>query len=244
MTASLETIRAALAPTGKLRAVINLGNSLLASLDADGAPVGVSVDLSKALAESLECPITFVVVDAANKAVSAVREEQADVGFFAIDPLRGEGICFTAPYLLIEGAYLVKTDSPLTNNDEVDRAGHRVLVSQGSAYDLFLTRTLKSAEILRDAKALTVVDVFAKGGYEVAAGVKQQLEAGAITNPGHRLLPGRFMVIEQAMGLPATRPTEAGEYLSAFIENAKSSGKVADYLVHHGIQGASVAPLL
>ena len=86
MTTSLETIRAALAPTGKLRAVINLGNSLLASLDADGAPVGVSVDLSKALAESLECPITFVVVDAANKAVSAVREEQADVGFFAIEP--------------------------------------------------------------------------------------------------------------------------------------------------------------
>ena len=244
MTASLETIRAALAPTGKLRAVINLGNSLLASLDADGAPVGVSVDLSKALAESLECPITFVVVDAANKAVRAVREEQADVGFFAIDPLRGEGICFTAPYLLIEGAYLVKTDSPLTNNGEVDRAGHRVLVSQGSAYDLFLTRTLKSAEILRDAKALTVVDVFAKGGYEVAAGVKQQLEAGAIANPGHRLLPGRFMVIEQAMGLPATRPSEASKYLSTFIENAKSIGKVADYLVHHGIQGASVAPRL
>jgi polar amino acid transport system substrate-binding protein len=223
MTASIETIRAALAPTGKLRAVINLGNSLLASLDADGAPVGVSVDLSKALAKSLECPITFVVVDAANKAVTAVREEQADVGFFAIDPLRGEGICFTAPYLLMEGAYLV---------------------SQGSAYDLFLTRTLKSAEILRDAKALTVVDVFAKGGYEVAAGVKQQLEAGAIANPGHRLLPGRFMVIEQAMGLPATRPSEAIEYLSAFIENAKSSGKVADYLVHHNIKGASVAPVL
>ena len=243
MTASLETIRAALAPTSKLRAVINLGNSLLASLNAYGAPVGVSVDLSKALAESLECPITFVVVDAANKAVTAIREELADVGFFAIDPLRGEGISFTAPYLLIEGAYLVKADSPLTNNDEVDRAGHRVLVSQGSAYDLYLTRTLKSAEILRDAKALTVVDVFSKGGYEVAAGVKQQLEAGAITNPGHRLLPGRFMVIEQAMGLPATRNSEAIEYLSAFIEKAKSRGKVAECLVHHNIKGVSVAPL-
>jgi polar amino acid transport system substrate-binding protein len=118
-----------------------------------------------------------------------------------------------------------------------------VLVSQGSAYDLYLTRTLKSAEILRDAKALTVVDVFSKSGYEVAAGVKQQLEAGAITNPGHRLLPGRFMVIEQAMGLPATRNSEAIEYLSAFIEKAKSSGKVADCLARHHIKGVSVAPL-
>ena len=244
MTASLETIRAALAPTGKLRAVINLGNSLLAYLDAAGNPVGVSVDLSQALADSLQCPISFVVVDAANKAVAAVREEQADVGFFAIDPLRGEGIRFTAPYLLIEGAYLVKDDSPLTHNNEVDRVGHRVLVSQGSAYDLYLTRTLKSAEILRDANALTVVEVFARGGYEVAAGVKQQLQAGALMHQGHRLLPGRFMVIEQAMGLPATRHYEAGEFLGAFVEKAKSSGKVAEYLVHHGIQGASVAPRL
>lgn len=242
MTVSLETMRAALAPSGKLRAVINLGNSLLASLDVAGNPVGVSVDLSQALADSLQCPISFVVVDAAQKAVAAIREEQADVGFFAIDPLRGEGIRFTAPYVLIEGAYLVKDDSPLTHNNEVDRTGHRVLVSQGSAYDLYLSRTLKSAEILRDAKALTVVDVFAKGGYEVAAGVKQQLEAGALVHPGHRLLPGRFMVIEQAMGLPATRPYEAGEYLGAFVEKAKASGQVAEYLTRHQIKGASVAP--
>jgi len=242
MTVSLETMRAALAPSGKLRAVINLGNSLLASLDVAGNPVGVSVDLSQSLADSLQCPISFVVVDAAQKAVTAIREEQADVGFFAIDPLRGEGIRFTAPYVLIEGAYLVKDDSPLTHNNEVDRTGHRVLVSQGSAYDLYLSRTLKSAEILRDAKALTVVDVFAKGGYEVAAGVKQQLEAGALVHPGHRLLPGRFMVIEQAMGLPATRPYEAGEYLGAFVEKAKASGQVAEYLTRHQIKGASVAP--
>ena len=242
MTGTLETLRAAMAPSGTLRAVINLGNSLLASLDADGKPVGVSVDLSRALADSLECPVSFVVVDAANKAVTAVREELADVGFFAIDPLRGEGIRFTAPYLLIEGAYLVRDDSPLTHNEEVDRAGYRVLVSQGSAYDLYLTRTLKSAEILRDAKALTVVDVFAKGGYEVAAGVKQQLEAGALLHPGHRLLPGRFMVIEQAMGLPATRDSRAYNYLTAFVEKAKSSGNIAKYLTLHQIKGASVAP--
>ena len=148
MTASLETTRVALAPTGKLRAVINLGNSLIASLDADGAPVGVSVDLSKALAESLECPITFVVVDAANKAVTAIREELADVGFFAIDPLRGEGISFTAPYLLIEGAYFVKADSPLSNNDEVDRAGHRVGPTRsGSRWLSSATRSGPSAPV-------------------------------------------------------------------------------------------------
>ena len=242
MTGSLETIRAALAPTGNLRAVINLGNSLLASLDAAGNPVGVSVDLSQALADSLKCPISFVVVDAAQKAVSTVREEQADVGFFAIDPLRGEGIRFTSPYLLIEGSYLVKDDSPLMHNEEVDRPSNRVLVSHGSAYDLYLSRTLKSAQILRDAKALTVVDVFAKGGYEVAAGVKQQLEAGAQVHTGHRLLPGRFMVIEQAMGLPATRDAHAINYLSAFIEKVKANGHVAQCLERHQIRGASVAP--
>ena len=242
MTGSLETIRAALAPTGNLRAVINLGNSLLASLDAAGNPVGVSVDLSQALADSLKCPISFVVVDAAQKAVSTVREEQADVGFFAIDPLRGEGIRFTSPYLLIEGSYLVKDDSPLMHNEEVDRPSNRVLVSHGSAYDLYLSRTLKSAQILRDAKALTVVDVFAKGGYEVAAGVKQQLEAGAQVHTGHRLLPGRFMVIEQAMGLPATRDAHAINYLSAFIEKVKANGQVAQCLERHQIRGASVAP--
>ena len=242
MTASLETIRAALAPTGKLRAVINLGNSLLASLDADGAPVGVSVDLSKALAESLECPITFVVVDAANKAVSAVREEQADVGFFAIDPLRGEGIRFTAPYLLIEGAYLVKTDSPLTNNGEVDRAGHRVLVSQGSAYDLFLTRHLKQAQIVRAESSPAVVDHFVAQGLDVAAGVKQQLEADAKRLPNLRLLPGRFMVIHQAMGLPIARGQQAQQWLSEFVEELRAGGFVQQALARHGVQGASVAP--
>lgn len=232
----------AIAPMGTLRAVINLGNLLLAGLDGESEPVGVSVDLSRALADRLGCGVEFVVVDGASKAVDAVRAGEADVGFFAIDPLRGEGISFTAPYLLIEGVYLVASESPLQSNDEVDRTGHRVLVSKGSAYDLYLSRTLKLAEVDRSATAHTVVDIFARGRYDVAAGVKQQLEKGALANPDHRLLPGRFMVIEQAMGLPASRGTAAAEILRVFVEEAKSGGLLAASLARHNIHGASVAP--
>jgi polar amino acid transport system substrate-binding protein len=237
----MSAVLSALAPGGTLRAAINLGNSLLARLDEAGQPVGVSVDLARALAARLGCQVEFVVVDGAAKSVAAVRNEQADVGFFAIDPLRGEGLRFTAPYLLIEGSFLVAGASPLRGNDEVDRAGHRVLVSKGSAYDLYLTRELKSAQVLRDAAPSTVVETFARGGYEVAAGVRQQLEAEAARHPGHRLLPGRFMVIEQAMGLPAGRGDAASGFLAGFVEEMKESGFVAACLLRHGVKGAIVA---
>jgi polar amino acid transport system substrate-binding protein len=242
MTLSPHLIRA-FAPTGTLRASINLGNPILANKNPNtGEPFGVSIDLAKEFAKRLGVGLELVVFDAAGKSVEALRAEQADIGFFAIDPLRGEGISFTAPYVLIEGSYMVPTNSVLTSNDEVDRAGVRVTVGKGSAYDLFLTRELKQAEIVRAPTSPTVVDVFVAQKLEVAAGVKQQLEVDLARFPDHRLLPGRFMVIQQAMGAPKSRGDEAAAFLAQFVEEMKASGFVAQALARHQIQGASVAP--
>ena len=243
MNISLQVTRA-FTPTGKLRASINLGNPILANRDpATGEPVGVSIDLARAFAGRLGVEVEWVVFDTAGKSVDAVTQEQADIGFFAIDPLRGEGISFTAPYVLIEGSYMVPDASPIQANDQVDRPGHRVTVGKGSAYDLFLTRELRQAEIVRAPSSPTVVDVFVAQGLHVAAGVKQQLEADAKRFPGLRLLPGRFMVIQQAMGLPKGRGEEAAQCLRQFVEDMKASGFVAQALAWHGIQGAIVAPV-
>ncbi|MDT0136876.1 ABC transporter substrate-binding protein [Acidovorax sp. PRC11] len=235
-------VAAAFAPTGRLRASINLGNPILAHRDAQGAPGGVSVDLARELARRLGVEAELVVFDTAAKSVEAVRAGKADVGFFAIDPLRGEGIAFTAPYVLIEGSYLVREDSPITDNAQVDRAGVSVAVGQGSAYDLFLTRELKAARIVRAPSSPAVVGTFLEQSLDVAAGVRQQLEADAQRLPGLRLLPGRFMVIQQAMGLPKDRPEAAACLLREFVEEMKAQGFVAEAMRRHGVQGASVAP--
>ena len=231
------------APTGTLRASINLGNPILANTDpATGAPFGVSIDLANAFAQRLGVPLELVVLDTAAKSVQAVNEERADFGFFAIDPVRGKEIAFTAPYVLIEGCYLVREDSPLSANEEVDKTGRRVAVGQGSAYDLFLTRELKHAEIVRAPSSPTTVATFIEQNLDVAAGVKQQLEADARQRGGLRLLPGHFMVIRQAMGVPKTRGEVAADALRAFVEDMKASGFVAEALARHGIEGAAVAP--
>jgi polar amino acid transport system substrate-binding protein len=233
----------AFTPTGKLRAAINLGNPILAGRDSGtGAPVGVSVDLARGFAERLGVDVELVVFDNAAKSVDAVKTEAADIGFFAVDPLRGDGIAFTAPYVLIEGAYLVRQDSPLQSNEEVDRAQHRVAVGKGSAYDLYLSRELKHAQIVRAPTSPAVIEAFLSQQLEVAAGVKQQLQADAARLPGLRLLPGRFMVIQQAMGLPKARGGEALAALANYVEEMKASGFVAEALARHGIAGAAVAP--
>jgi len=233
----------ALAPTGRLRAVINLGNPILARRDpASGQPLGVSIDLATELACRLGVEPEFLVVEKAADSVAAVTEGRADVGFFAIDPARGASIAFTAPYLLIEGAYLVREDSPLQANEQVDRAGTRVVVGQGSAYDLFLSRELKAAEIVRAPASPDVVPVFLERGLEVAAGVKQQLEADAALLHGLRLLPGRFMQIQQAMGCARAAGDEAAGFVAAFVEAMKAEGFVATALRRHDIGGVSIAP--
>lgn len=236
----LSHLAAQAAPTGKLRLSINVGNPILARRSDDGA-TGVSIDLGREFARRLGVEAELVVVPSAGESVEVVRSRRADLGFFAIDPKRSDGIAFTAPYVLIEGAYLVKEASPLRANEEVDQPGTRVVVGQGSAYDLYLTRELKQATIERAPTSPAVVEYFLSCGAEVAAGVKQQLEGDAARHGGLRLLPGRFMVIQQATGVPDDR-VETAAALRAFIEEMKSSGFVTRALARHGIQGASVAP--
>ena len=228
---------------GKLRVAINLGNPILAGKNpATGELLGISVDLARALALRLGVGLELIEFDAAGKSVEAVRTEQADLGFFAIDPKRGEGISFTGAYIEIEGAYLVPVDSPIVKNEEVDQASHRVVVGAGSAYDLFLSRELKLAQIVRSPTSPSVVAMFLRQQFEVAAGVKQQLQADALRVTGVRLLPGRFMVIHQAMGIPNKRSPSALGLVSAFIEEMKAGGFVAELMARHHIEGAAVAP--
>jgi len=236
-------IRKLLAPTGKLRASINIGNRVLARRDTPASdPYGVSIDIAWALAERLGVGVEFVVRDSAGQSVDAVANGKADVGFFAIDPKRGESIAFTGAYLLIEGWYAVKQDSPVHTVEQVDRPGMRVAVGLGSAYDLFLSRELKHAEIVRAPHPKAVTPLFVEQHLDVVAGVKQQLEMDMRCYPGLRLLPERFMVIRQAMGLARSRGDEADAYLSAFVEEIKANSFIEQALIRHDIQGATVAP--
>ncbi len=232
---------AELAPTGKLRAAINFGNPILASKNSTGEPRGVSVDLARELGKRLGVPVELVLFDTAGKAVEAIKTAQVDIAFVAIDPVRGADMLQTPPYVIIEGAYLVRNNSPIKTNAEVDRPDNRIAVGQGSAYDLYLSREIKAATLQRAPTSPAVVDFFLAEKLEVAAGVKQQLQLDANRLPNLRLLDGRFMVIQQAMGLPKGREVGA-RYVAAFVEEMKASGFVAAALSRHGIDGATVAP--
>jgi polar amino acid transport system substrate-binding protein len=229
------------APSGTLRAAINLGNPILANKDANGQPFGVSVDLARELGKRLGVPVELVPFSAAGKVVEAAKAGQVDIAFVAIDPVRGGDMAQTPAYVQIEGAYMVPNASPIKSNAEVDRAGHRIVVGINSAYDLYLTREIKAATLVRAPSSPTVLDMMAAQKLEVAAGVKQQLQMDAQRIPGMRLLDGRFMVINQAMGLPKGRDA-AHAYLSAYVQEMKASGFVAQSLQRHGIEGAAVAP--
>ena len=234
--------RSELAPTGKLRAAINFGNPVLAQKDpATGEPRGVSVDLARELGRRLGVPVVLVPFDAAGKVFDALKSGAWDIAFLAIDPARAAEIAFTAPYVVIEGTYLVPADSPLRTIEDVDRDGVRVAVGNKSAYDLYLTRTLKRAQLVRVPTSPAAIDVFLKDKLEAAAGVKQPLLQFAKTNPNVRVMDGRFMAIEQAMGTPKGR--EAGaRYLREFVEEMKASGFVARGLERSGQGDATVAP--
>ncbi len=230
------------APTGALRAVINVGNAVLAKAQGEGHdPSGVSVDLARAWADRLRVPLRLQVVKTAALSVSAVAQGDADIGFFAIDPARAQEIEFTSPYVVIEGNYLVRDNSPITDMAQVDREGSRVVVGRGTAYDLFLSRELKAAQIVRTASSQEVIDTFLSMGAEVAAGVRQQLEADARRQPGLRILPQRFMQIRQAMAAPRHFGPQAHAALAAFIDEMKNSGFVATSLARHGIDPALAA---
>ncbi|WP_375462660.1 transporter substrate-binding domain-containing protein [uncultured Methylobacterium sp.] len=230
-----------LAPTGTLRAAINLGNPVLARRGADGAAEGVSVDLARALGEKLGVPVALATYDGAGSVSGTAGANAWDVCFLATDPKRAEGIAFTAPYVTIAGSYLVPVGSALKDIASVDRPGIRVAVGRGSAYDLYLSRALRHATLVRAPTSAAAVALFADETLEVAAGVEQPLAAYAADHPEVRLLPGHFMAIEQAMGLPAGRPAGAA-YLARFVAEMKTAGFVARALRAHGQDAALARP--
>ena len=234
-----------LAPTGRLHAAINFGNTVLAQRDpASGAPRGVSVALARALAERLGVPIEFVAFPAAGKVTAAIEAnpDAWDVAFVAIDPVRAAHIAFTAPYVVIEGSYLVPDGSALAATEDVDRAGVRIAVSGGSVYDLYLTRAIRHATLVREPKGPAAsFDRFLAERLEAVAGVRQQLVAFAAAHHGVHVLPGRFMAIDQAMATPRRR-TIGVRYLRRFVEDMKASGMVAHELAVSGHPDATVAP--
>jgi polar amino acid transport system substrate-binding protein len=230
-----------LAPAGTLRAAINFSNPVLAGRDKDtGEPCGISVDLARELARHLDVAIALVPFDAAGKVVAAIGSQVWDVCFLAIDPLRAADISFTAAYAVIEGVFLVAASSAIRDNADVDRPGTRVGVIVGSAYDLFLSRELKHATIVRAETADAVMDLWVAGKLDAVAGVKPQLEDHMAQNPGLRMLPGQFMAINQAMGTPRGREAGAA-YLRDFVDEMKSSLFVARAFAKNNITGASIA---
>lgn len=241
MPDQLADLAPVLAPRGRLRAAINFGNTVLAqrgpTLEESG---GVSAAISRELAGRLGVPLTFVPFDAAGPVVEAAPTGVFDVCYLAIDPKRAGVLSFTAPYVLIEGGYLVRADSPVTSVDDVDRPGMRMTVGAGSAYDLYLSRTLQHAEIVRAGTSADGLDLFFRENVPVAAGVKASLLDFAKTRSDVRVLPGRFMVIEQAMA--TVHGARAVAALAELIEELKASGFVARELAKTGQTEATVAP--
>jgi len=230
------------APTGRLRASLNMGNPVLAhSHTSKETPAGVTIDLSREFARELGVEVTFLQFDTAAKSVAALAAGEADIGFMAIDPLRAETTHFTPAYVQIEGYYLVPEASTIRTNADVDRAGTRIVMGAGSAYGLYLTRNIKNAELVQMPTSEAVVDAMLKDGLEVSAGVKQGLEADARRIGGLRLLGERFMVIHQAMAMPRGRSAAAAAFIDDFVGRMKRGGFVAASLARHAIVGATVA---
>lgn len=233
------------APTGTIRVGINLGNPVLAgsSDKSEPQPKGVTIDIANEIGRRTHLPIELISFQTAGETVQALKTGILDLIFVAIDPVRGADISYTPAYIQIEGAYMVKATSTLKTNEEVDMAGNEIVVGKGSAYDLHLTREIKNATLLRSASSQAVVDDFMSGKGNVAAGVKQQLESDAQRYSDLKMLPGRFMVINQAIGTPKARPEseKVTAYLSQIISELKTSGFIAEALKHHDIHGAKVA---
>jgi polar amino acid transport system substrate-binding protein len=235
-----------LAPTGRLRAAINFGNGVLAQKGPNDEARGITPDLATELAKRLGVPVEFVRYEAAGKVFEGAKAGAWDIGFIAIEPVRAADIEFTAPYVIIEGTYMVRQDSPLKEIADVDKPGIRIGVGLGSVYDLYLARTLKNAMLVR-AKvggAAAGIEPFVNDKLDAAAGVRQPLENYAKAHPEMRVMAGAFQEIRQAMGTPKIdgKARAAGaKYLAAFVEDVKASGFVAEALKRSG-QTAVVAP--
>ncbi|MBC9955661.1 transporter substrate-binding domain-containing protein [Yimella sp. cx-51] len=235
---NLSAIRTDLAPDGVLHASINLGNPVLAQGDSV-SPSGVTVDLARQIAGRLDVPVEFVCFDAARKSFEALVTGAATLGFMAIEPARADQVGFTKPYALIEGVYVVPTESALRTVADVDAPGVRIGVKEGSAYDLFLTRTLEHAELVRGAEG---VDVYLEQSLEAGAGIRQPATTFVDTHDGQRLIDEAFMQIRQAVAVPRSVSAETLTWVTEVVEELKADGFVAQSLERSGQGGVRVAP--
>lgn len=234
-----EDVRAAFMPAGKLRAAMNYSNTVIARRDrGDGEPGGVTAALARELARRLSAELVFSAYDSPGAVVDAMRAGEADICFVAIEPARREAVDFTAPYVLIESCYAVRPGSPLKTPAEVDRPGVRIIARARAAYDLYLSRTLKHAQLIRYDEG--ELDRFAAGEGDAAAGIRPMLEEFVAAHPGYRVMAEPFATVGQAMGVPKGRGP-AFAYLEAFVEEMKASGFVARALEESGSR-ATVAP--
>ena len=238
---AVEELKRQFAPGGVLRAGINLGNPVIAQKGGDGGePHGVGPALARELARRLALRLSFTTYETAGKLADAVKQGAWDVAFLAIDPERAQEIDFTGAYVHIEGTYMVRADSALKRIEDVDQPRIRVAVGLKTAYDLFLSRALKNAELVRSASSIAAIQQFLDDDLDVVAGVKQPLVAKAASMPGLRVMDGSFMTIKQAAAVPKGRGG-ARDYLAQFIEEMKASGFVERALKESGVE-ASVAP--
>lgn len=234
--------RSELAPAGKLRAGINFQNVLLAGKDAaSGEAHGVAVDMARELGRRLDVPVEIVAYETPGTMAAAVKTGAWDVAFFAVDPARAGEITFTAPYLEIEATYLVPPGSPLRTIEDVDREGVRIAVAAKSAYDLYLSRSLQHARLMRAPTIAAAFELFVADKLEALADLKPRLVTTAEKLPGSRILDGRFSATQQAVGTPKGRDAGA-KYLREFVEDVKTTGLVAQTIEKYGVRGLSVAP--
>ncbi len=239
------SLRARLAPGGVLRAGINLSNFLLVSARAaDGAPVGVSPDMAGAVAGRLGVPLQLVPYASPALLADAAQRDEWDIGLIGAEPQRAQTIAFTAPYAQIEATYLVPASSPLATIDAVDAPGIRIAVTGGTAYGLWLDRNIRRAELVRTATMDETFADFRDRGLDALAGLRMRLLDDAKQLPGSRLLDGRLMAVQQAIGVPRRDDgltEEAVSWLGRFVAAATASGFVAERIRHHGVTGLSVA---
>ena len=232
--------RTELAPTGTLRVGVNFGNTVLATKDESGTPRGIAVDLARELTRRTGVPMELVSYDSAGRMADGAKTGAWDVAFLAADPARAEEIAFTAPYLEIETTYLVLAGSPLATLSDVDREGVRIAVSDKSAYDLFLTRSLKAARLVRASTPGESIDLFFAEKLDALAGIKPVLIDVAEKHPHTRLLDGSFMAVRQAIGTPKDRHAMAS-FLREFVQDIKASGLIVEIIERNGVRGVSVA---
>jgi polar amino acid transport system substrate-binding protein len=237
-----ENVRAEMAPGGVLRASVNYGNPVIAQRNPEGgAPRGVGPELARELAKRLGARIEYVEFDTAGKIADAIRQGKVDVAFLANDPQRANEIAFSAPYVQTEGTYMVPAGSRMRRIEDLDQKGVKVAVGDKTAYDLYLTRALKNAELVKAPTSPAAIALFRERKLDAVAGVKSPLMAFAAKDPSYRVIDGNFMVIAQASGVPKQREASA-RYLRDFIEEMKASGFVARALKDSGVADATVSP--